>query len=152
MIRHGLKNTPEYDAWENMRNRCSNPNYPLYHRYGGRGIKVCKRWDDFRNFYKDLGVKPSRSHSLDRIDNDGDYEPSNCRWATSKEQARNKSNKKYWHKGQLLCLVEICEIENLYYDTIKSRLLRGRSLAEAINTPIGRPGTYSRATRKVRTI
>lgn len=83
-------NKKEYYAWKGMRARCNNKNYHAYHRYGGRGIKVCDRWDDFENFYSDMGNAPSKKHQLDRIDNDGDYEPCNCRWVTPKENSRNR--------------------------------------------------------------
>jgi hypothetical protein len=73
-----------------MRGRCLNPNNAKYPIYGGRGISICKRWDSYENFLTDMGERPSAKHSLDRINTDGNYEPSNCRWATSKEQARNR--------------------------------------------------------------
>jgi len=79
-----------YGAWQAMRDRCSNPNRSDYHRYGGRGIKVCKRWDKFETFYADMGDPPP-GETLDRINNDGDYKPSNCRWASRKEQVYNSS-------------------------------------------------------------
>lgn len=86
--------TPEYGAWKNMRRRCNNPNNAWWHRYGGRGIKVCPEWDDpvfgFQAFVQDMGPRPSPQHMLDRIDNDGHYEPGNCRWATMAEQVENK--------------------------------------------------------------
>ncbi len=92
---HGLHNTDVYKAWSNMIGRCRNKNNVYYRCYGGRGINVCDRWlNSFENFYKDVGDRPSSLHSLDRIDNDGDYTPENCRWATVKEQSRNRSTTK----------------------------------------------------------
>jgi hypothetical protein len=82
--------TPEYRAWNSMRQRCNNPNNPKWKDYGGRGIKVCSRWDDFGLFIQDMGCRPSARHSIDRIDNDGNYEPSNCRWATRSQQSKNQ--------------------------------------------------------------
>jgi hypothetical protein len=81
--------TRAYQCWDGMRQRCSNPNCPAYPNYGGRGIRVCDDWEIFENFFADMG-HPPRGRSLDRIDVNGNYEPSNCRWATILEQARNK--------------------------------------------------------------
>lgn len=92
-IKHGqAKNrTFTYNSWTGMIQRCTNPNDPHYKDYGGRGIKVCKRWlNSFENFYADMGSRPSRELTLDRINNDGNYEPGNCRWATKKEQQNNR--------------------------------------------------------------
>lgn len=81
----------EYNSWRGAKKRCYNENNTSYKYYGGRGIQVCDRWlNSFENFLTDMGEKPSSSHSLDRINNDGDYSPDNCRWATSKEQSSNK--------------------------------------------------------------
>lgn len=93
---HGETGTLAYDAWGGMRSRCNNPKDKNYESYGGRGIKICKRWDSFRLFMKDMGEKPSAAHSIDRIDNDGDYMPSNCKWSTKEEQIYNRRNSKIW--------------------------------------------------------
>lgn len=81
----------EYSTWENMKQRCNNPNAEGYKNYGGRGIKVCVSWDKFSNFIKDMGPKPSAGHSIDRINNNLGYYKDNCRWATQSEQANNTS-------------------------------------------------------------
>ena len=81
-----------YKVWENMMSRCYSESYHAYHRYGGRGIKVCPEWHTFANFFRDMNPRPSKAHTLDRINNDGDYELSNCRWATSATQMSNKTH------------------------------------------------------------
>lgn len=88
-LQHNLSYHPLYHTWENIRSRCNNSKNNNYKHYGGRGIKVCKRWDNFANFLHDVGEKPTPKHTLDRIDNDGDYEPNNVRWATQVLQIYN---------------------------------------------------------------
>lgn len=87
--RHGYNRTATYVVWSNMHARCSNPNRKEYKNYGGRGISVCERWNEFQNFLDDMGEKPPRL-SIDRINNDGNYEPTNCRWATASQQRQNQ--------------------------------------------------------------
>ena len=81
----------EYNVWQHMRDRCNRPECRGYHRYGGRGIKVCTEWDSFKQFYKDMGSRPTPKHQIDRIDNDGDYTPENCRWVTPAVNSRNST-------------------------------------------------------------
>lgn len=89
--KHGKRYTKEYEAWQHMKSRCLNPKNKAYHNYGGRGISVCERWLTFENFFDDMGLAPSPEHSLDRYpNNNGNYEPNNCRWATKAEQQLNK--------------------------------------------------------------
>ena len=89
---HGMRYVPEYRVWINMRGRCNDPNRDNYPWYGGRGIKVCARWESFENFYTDMGPRPSDRHSIERLDNYGDYEPGNCQWTIPTAQANNKRN------------------------------------------------------------
>ena len=90
---HGLSGTRAYSTWRTMVYRCTSPKSPNYAYYGGRGIRVCDRWQTFENFYADMGERPE-GLSIDRIDNDGNYEPGNCRWATRNRQQRNSGNAK----------------------------------------------------------
>ena len=98
-IIHGHKGTPTHNSWKAMRERCNNPIRPNYKYYGGRGIAVCKRWDDYMNFFADMKERPS-DRTLDRINVEGNYEPDNCRWATNSEQQKNKRPRKKSPKKQ----------------------------------------------------
>jgi hypothetical protein len=94
-VKHNGWQTPTYRSWMQMKARCYNPNSDQYPRYGARGIRVCKRWkDSFINFRADMGLRPSKSHTLERLDNNRSYTPKNCAWATAAQQAQNRSHTK----------------------------------------------------------
>lgn len=126
---YGRRNgkTPEYLAWVHIHTRCNNKNCKAYPDYGGRGITVCKRWDDFVSFLADMGAKPSAQHSIDRINNDGNYEPVNCRWATRAEQRRNGSRIIWFtHNQKTMCLKDWCIELGLDYPKVYQRVHRGK--------------------------
>lgn len=134
--KHGHCHSPEWRSWASIRDRCNNPRTPTYDRYGGRGISICARWNEFINFLSDMGPRPSPVHSVDRIDNNGNYEPGNCRWATEKEQARNRrSNLLFTVDGETLPLACWVERAGLKYSCVSARLHRGWSLEDALSKP-----------------
>lgn len=138
---HGMTGTPEYKAWQNLRDRCYNEDAQQFRNYGGRGIRVCERWlNSFENFYADMGPRPSPEHSIDRRENNGDYEPSNCRWATPEEQGNNKRTNVYHElSGAFLTAPQIARQAELSTSTISSRLSRyGMTPDEAIDKGVGR--------------
>lgn len=124
---HGQTKSPEYRAWVAMKTRCSNPNYPWFHRYGGRGIAVCTEWQgSFERFLTDMGHRPGPGYSLDRIDNDGDYTPSNCRWASSQTQGRNTArSSQVVFEGQTITLAEAAERSGISAAALASRRYHG---------------------------
>lgn len=130
---HNKSGSKEFAIWSSMLSRCYCPTHKVYSRYGGRGITVCDRWkNNFQDFYYDMGAKPEK-HSLDRIDNSGNYEPNNCRWATSKQQNRNNSNNRMITvNGETKCIAEWSELMNLNLKTISRRLKQGKTPEEAI--------------------
>ena len=132
----GRKLPTEYVVWSSMLKRCSNPNTKQYADYGGRGISVCERWNKFENFIADMGPRPSDQHSIDRRDNDGNYDPTNCRWATMIEQQRHKrSNRIITANGKSMCLVEWAEQLGVKPRTLQARLQKGWADHDAINQP-----------------
>lgn len=124
---HGMWRTPEYNAWVSIKERCLNPNTKHYHRYGGRGIQICEEWkNDFQSFYEHVGARPTAKHSMERIYNDKGYEPGNVRWATKKEQARNRcDNVLYTHNGETKTLIEWAEFYDINYNTVVGRRFKG---------------------------
>ena len=126
-LRHGhntnRKISPESRAWIGMKQRCYNEKNKEYHCYGKLGINVCQRWmDSFENFLQDMGMRPSKKHSIERLNVYGNYEPSNCVWATSKEQSRNKRDTAWVvYKGDKISLLDICEQKGFNISLIRSR-------------------------------
>ena len=134
---HKMTGTSEYKAWKSMKNRCFNPNYQYYSHYGGRGIKVCDRWLNSDNFLADMGTKPSPKHSIDRIDNDGDYCPENCRWATKAEQDNNKRNNHLITINDVTLTITQWEKKMGYGENvIFMRLKLGWTEFDAVMTPV----------------
>lgn len=121
---HGLSGLPEFEIWMGMNRRCQDLNEP---RYGGRGIRVCDRWaESFEAFLADVGPRPSPQHSIDRIDNDGHYEPGNVRWATRKQQARNTSRtRRVWLDGKIVAQADAAEVLGVSPATITRMVQRG---------------------------
>ena len=135
--RHGMSRTPTHNAWEAMRQRCTDKNRKDYQRYGGRGIKVCERWNVFENFLYDMGEKPGNK-SLDRVDVNGNYCPENCRWATIFEQANNQRNSVFVeYKGERLTIAQWSRKLGIHVRTLNNRLNRlGWSVEDAFSKPI----------------
>lgn len=120
------KLSPEYRSWSNMWQRCTNPKNNRYHLYGGAGVLICERWQIFELFLQDMGPRPSREHSIERLDNDADYSPDNCVWATRQEQGRNKSNNRRVEiNGIEQCVVQWAEQAGISQKLIHARLRRG---------------------------
>jgi len=120
---HKLSKHPLYHTWDRMIKRCYKEGSQDYKNYGERGISVCERWKDINSFIEDMYPTYSKELSIDRIDNDGNYEPSNCRWATAKIQTRNRRSTRYFpYNGGQISMVEYCEINNLSYDVINKRV------------------------------
>ncbi len=133
---HRRKASPTYRTWCDMHKRCTNPRSKNYSDYGGRGIRVCPRWHDFTLFLADMGERPA-GRSLDRHpDRDGNYEKSNCRWATGTEQARNtRANHRITFNGETRCLAEWAEVLGIKRTILKDRLRAGWSVERALTTP-----------------
>ena len=123
--------TITYRTFTGMHQRCSNPNHPAYHRYGGRGIAVCPEWKDFRAFLRDMGEKPP-GLTLERIDTNGNYQPGNCRWATWKEQAANRNPKPVNPNS----LYGKATLAGLPYHVVYQRIRKGWTEEKALSTPV----------------
>lgn len=130
---HGIV-SPTYCSWQNMKTRCTNPSHAQFKDYGAKGITMCSRWEKFENFLADMGERPE-GRTLDRIDNDKGYEPGNCRWATAKEQAREK-RRNLTHNGITLSVTDWAAKLGIKQATLNARLNRhGWSVEKALTTP-----------------
>jgi len=130
------KKSPTYGSWLHMVQRVKNKKEKRYYDYGGRGIQVCDRWLKFENFLADMGERP-KDKSIDRVDNNGHYEPSNCRWATRKEQADNKRNTIFIeYDGKLKTINQWAVELKIEPDTLRCRIKRGWTAKRAIETPL----------------
>lgn len=127
----------EYSTWEHMHARCKNKGHRNYKNYGGRGIRVCKEWRSFEQFFKDLGAKPSALHTIERDDTNGNYEPANCRWATAAEQRRNTRTSVFVeYEGQRMLLTDVVEKLGLKRSVVYGRLKNGWHLEDALTVPV----------------
>jgi len=143
----------EYRAWRNMRQRCLNPKTPNYYRYGGRGITICDQWLSFETFLEDMGRKPSKDRSIERRDNDGNYEPSNCYWASQEQQDNNKRTTiRLTYNGETLSLAQWAKKTGLTYDQIRARYRMGWDIKDIIESPKGVYHVERRHTDKSRLI
>lgn len=132
--RHGLSRTPIHNCWQEIFQRCENPNDEGFKNYGGRGITICDRWRTFENFLEDMGHRPSPTHSLERLDNNGPYSKENCKWATRIEQNNNKRNN--IDMGGI-SLAEFCRRHGRNYMTMYKRIvIRRWSPERALNQPL----------------
>lgn len=141
-IRHGLYKISEYNIWKRMRSRCNRLTAKDYPRYGGRGIKVCQRWDSFAIFLSDMGRRPSDDHSVERKNNNGDYDPENCIWATDAQQRRNKRTSVILIRpkdNKRMNIKDWARELNVTPATIHRRLRNGWSLNDALDPAIKNP-------------
>lgn len=128
---------PEYRVWTGIRKRCNNEKCDDYPDYGGRGITICERWNDFKNFYEDMGPRPSKKHSIERDDVNGNYCPENCRWATNMEQANNRRNNRVLdYKNQSMTVSHWACLLKMNPYTLYDRLDNGWSVEKALTTPV----------------
>lgn len=134
--KHGGAGTPEFKIWVGMRNRCNNPNNQAFRHYGGRGIKVCERWNDFSSFLEDMGKRP-RGACIERLNNDADYSPENCAWSTDRKfQSRNRRGlRQITINGVTRCKSEWAEINGLKEITVDKRIKKGWPEEIAVTKP-----------------
>ena len=141
MLTHGMRHTPTYSSWQAMKARCQNTAHTKYPQWGGRGIMVCDRWQTFEGFLLDMGERPSGT-TIDRIDNNGNYEPGNCRWSTAREQANNRKKRMspvlITANGVTRTRSEWSELTGMSNSHIAQRLKLGWSPEDAVSRPVQR--------------
>ena len=134
--KHGLHGSTEWATWISMRQRCRDYRSSVWKKYGARGITICERWNTFVNFLQDMGKKPFPEAQIDRINNDGNYEPENCRWTSRKENCRNRRSTRFVTlNGITKSLAEWCDNAPVSYQTVHRRLRSGWSMVSALMTP-----------------
>ncbi len=140
------KTTPEYKTWRNIKSRCYNPNATYYEYYGGSGIGVCERWlESFENFLEDMGPRPSKTHSIERVDNYCDYGPKNCIWTIKKVQMANRRNSRILtFDGESMPINFWAERLGMKYASLNGRIRRGWSVERALTTPMGKSNIEKR--------
>lgn len=157
---HGMSRSPTYNSWIAMKSRCTNPDYVSWHHYGGKGVRVCDRWmRSFEAFLEDMGPRPSKQHTIDRIRPDGDYEPQNCRWATFAEQQRTRSKVRRGKSVEAIASIcRRCGQEFIYPGSYKQRRLfcsrgcsgaRRRSLSQGQTTDAMRRRSEGESLRSI---
>lgn len=136
-IKHGQYKTSEFKAWQSMIQRCYNTNSHNFKLYGGRGITVCDKWrDSFESFLQDIGKKPSKKHQLDRINNNANYTPDNCRWSTPQQNSNNRRNTIYvLFNNELVTISDLSKRYNINNNILRSRIKRGWSVKQALTKP-----------------
>lgn len=137
---HGsrLGRSPEYKVWSSIKTRCNNKNDHNYLKYGARGIRICEEWqNDFSAFFRDMGRRPSQSHSIERIDNDGHYEPGNCCWATVEEQANNRRSSRFLEfNGDKRTVSQWAKHTGISQEALYRRLAKGWAVERALTQPM----------------
>lgn len=148
--RHDMCGTPTWRSWNGMIQRCTNEKAPAWEYYGGRGITVCPQWRDFVAFLADMGIRPE-GKTLDRVDPDGSYEPGNCRWATMREQQRNRRDcNTFTLGGVTLTLQEWAERTGIAYEALRGRYRRNWPADKALSMPVSKSNSVLRTQRTYR--
>lgn len=133
-IRYNKSTTTEYSSWESMKQRCFNSKNKHFKNYGGRGVTVCDKWLTFDGFFEDMGIKPGKEYSLDRVDTNGNYSKENCKWSTRYTQDRNRRDSVYLvYKNNNYILQDLANEVGIHQQTLQKRLKKGLSIEQAVS-------------------